>query len=81
MSLLATPCNGLTLQDHDDPHGNGQPTVEIVHIGADGSVAHSGLYISVHGGGPLNLRAVHGNGADSSVFEVGGDGRIAISEL
>lgn len=85
MSLLATPTNGLVLVDVDDPHGNGQPTAEIHRIQSDGTTIKTGCYVSVHGGGPLNLRLVHGNPSPSdlaaTVFELNSAGRVAISEL
>jgi len=82
----------LSLASCPDPHGNGQPTVEIVYTDPDTQkVTRSGCFMSVHGAGPLNFRFVHGapSNPPQSVFEIGTAyypnqpiaGRTAISEL
>ena len=70
----ALPPSGLFLADVDDPTGNNQPTAEILYRDGSGNIFSSGVYVGVHGGGPLNYRFVSGNPSPSatvgSVFEL-----------
>lgn len=85
MHLLATPANGLSLVDCEDPSGNDQPTVKVIHTDGDGNVTSPGLYLGVHGGGPLNIRALRGNASPSGemggIFNMAEDGRLVVAEL
>lgn len=77
----------LSLVTVPDPHGNGQDSVEVHYTDpASGAVIKSGCFLSVHGGGPLHVRFVHGNPGPSAtagtVFEIDPTShRVAISEL
>ena len=83
-NLLAHGVNGLELENVVDPAGGDQPTVEIVYRAANGDTVRSGLYVGVHGGGPLNLRCLVGNAntGTTGVFETdSGNGRIQVTQL
>lgn len=76
----------LSFVTKPDPLGNGQETVEVAFAASDGGSILTGLYLCVHGGGPMNYRVVHGNPVDSpngtavgDVFELD-NGKVAIAE-
>lgn len=71
----------ITLEDAEDPLGNGQGSKQIVYDDGSGPV-RSGLYICVHGGGPNNFRIVSGAPSPSdkapTIYELAPDGRVTI---
>lgn len=77
--LIALPF-GLSLQECADPTGNGQDTAEVLYKKTDGSVAHLGIYVQIHGG--QIMRALHGNqsGCEGSA-ELDANGRVQLNEL
>lgn len=82
--LRSKTVNGLDLIAVEDPAGNGQSTVEVIYRDSEGTPIHSGLYVGVHGGGPLNLRALVGNAntETSGVFESDpSTHRISVNQL
>ena len=49
----------------DDPTGNSEPSAEILYRDGSGNIISSGVFIGVHGGGPLNFRIISGNPSPS----------------